>query len=119
MLRLSSYLITVDGEDIYFVTDLGVQYQVYLTQGADYIALSFERMPDIVLVYVCDMMDGRQRQRSLLFDRWFREFGAGCCKLVYTNDVETYCGMIFREGHPYTADLKEAVDLYIRNKEAS
>ena len=76
-------------------------------------------MPDIVLVYVCDMMDGRQRQRSLLFDRWFREFGAGCCKLVYTNDVETYCGMIFREGHPYTADLKEAVDLYIRNKEAS
>lgn len=82
------------------------------------IALSFERLPDIVLVYVCDMMDGRQRQRSLLFDRWFREFGQGYCKLVYTNDVETYCGMIFREGHPYAADMADAVNVYIRDKEA-
>ncbi|MBO0938530.1 hypothetical protein J2I47_18405 [Fibrella sp. HMF5335] len=78
----------------------------------------FQEQPDIVLVYVSDMMDGRQRQRSLLFDRWFREFGEGYTKLDYTDNTYTYCGMIFREGHSYTADLQEAVDLYVQDKEA-
>ena len=39
-------------------------------------------------------------------------------KTVLLSDVETYCGIIFCENHPYAADMVEAVDLYIRSKEA-
>lgn len=80
------------------------------------IALCFERAPDLILVYVCDMMDGRQRQRSLLFDRWFAEFGDGYQKYAYTDDAYTYCGLIYRKGHPYADALTEAVSDYIRAK---
>lgn len=38
------------------------------------ILVEFFRVNASVVLYVCDTSDGRQRKRSLLFQRWFQEY---------------------------------------------
>ena len=84
----------------------------------DYLA---ERGNDCVLIYHCDMKDGRQKARHVLFERWFRK-GNGDGTLIKEGvevevfvDNETrvyYLGYITPKTNPNIESIKQEFDAF-------
>lgn len=45
-------------------------YDPRVSKTLENLALGYFTTPDRVLTYICDMSDGREEQRSRLFERW-------------------------------------------------
>jgi Family of unknown function (DUF6169) len=66
----------------------------------------FEQNPDSVLIYICDSMDMRARERNVLFNRWFRDATTSndTIKLnrkIYDtqNDMVYYFAVVFNQNY--------------------
>ena len=65
----------------------------------------FNQNPDSILIYICDSMDSRARERSVLFNRWFRDTSSGeIVKLnrkIYDtqNDLVYYFAVVFNQNY--------------------
>jgi hypothetical protein len=89
------------------------------------ILVEFFRVNDSVVLYVCDTSDGRQRKRSLLFQRWFNEYRYanqftvlfGC---IQDENIDNYVGIIVERANPrYQAvidDFNETLAMFCANK---
>lgn len=98
-----------------FETDHDVLYKIEFGEDAS------------VVLYVCDTSDGRQRKRSLLFQRWFQEYDHaeqftvlfGC---IRDEDTDNYVGIIVERTNPkYQSvidDFNETLEMFHANKPA-
>ena len=89
------------------------------------ILIEFFRANASVVLYVCDTSDGRQRKRSLLFQRWFQEYDHteqftvlfGC---IRDEDTDNYVGIIVERTNPkYQSvidDFNETLEIFHTNK---
>ena len=89
------------------------------------ILIEFFRANASVVLYVCDTSDGRQRKRSLLFQRWFQEYDHteqftvlfGC---IRDEDTDNYVGIIVERTNPkYQSvidDFNETLEMFHANK---
>jgi len=89
------------------------------------ILIEFFRVNASVVLYVCDTSDGRQRKRSLLFQRWFKEYDHadqftilfGC---IRDENTDNYVGIIVERTNPYYQhvidDFSETLEMFHANK---
>lgn len=85
--------------------------------GNTVVALAFrflKQFPDGVLMFVCDPTDARNRQRKILFSKWFRTHGQAEFEKLDVKVVDEshhyYASLIFRQNHPYAAEIVAAVE---------
>ena len=89
------------------------------------ILVEFFRVNASVVLYVCDTSDGRQRKRSLLFQRWFQEYDRadqftilyGC---IRDENTDNYVGIIVERTNPQYQcvidDFSETLEMFQANK---
>lgn len=89
------------------------------------ILIEFFRVNASVVLYVCDTSDGRQRKRSLLFQRWFQEYEHadlftvlfGC---IRDDSIDNYVGIIVERSNPkyslIVADFNETLEMFHTQK---
>ena len=89
------------------------------------ILIEFFRVNASVVLYVCDTSDGRQRKRSMLFQRWFQEYDHaeqftvlfGC---IRDENTDNYVGIIVERNNPkypsVIADFNETLEMFHAQK---
>jgi len=63
----------------------------------------FQKNPDCIILYVCDSLDNRARERTILFDRWYKKYTSDTFaklnrKIFDTeNDMIYYFAVVFNQ----------------------
>lgn len=89
------------------------------------ILIEFFHVNASVVLYVCDTSDGRQRKRSLLFQRWFQEYDHAdqftvLFGRIRDENTDNYVGIIVERTNPkYQSvidDFNETLAMFHANK---
>lgn len=63
----------------------------------------FQKNPDCIILYVCDSLDNRARERNILFNRWYKKYASDAFvklnrKIFDTeNDMIYYFAVVFNQ----------------------
>ena len=69
----------------------------------------FDANPNGILAVVCSTKDERQRQRKIVFSKWYKSTDAIIkTDLSYQNVHLSY---LYRKGHPFESILKKEIDI--------
>ncbi|MCK8496036.1 DUF6169 family protein [Spirosoma sp. RP8] len=81
------------------------------------LVLIFDSRPDVVLSFTCSTKDGRERHRSILFGKWFSQYGGGYTRIKRSNpQTSFYAYTIFLADHPHSEQIKEEFERVYINK---
>ena len=107
------------------IRQVHAEHDTKVKQTVMAILLEFFRVNASVVLYVCDTSDGRQRKRSLLFQRWFQEYNQnhqftilfGC---IRDEKIDNYVGIVVERNNPqYQSiidDFNETLEMFHANK---
>jgi hypothetical protein len=99
---LLSFSITpIEGE----VTDKDPRIEATV---ADTLRQVFEGDPNTIIAFTCSTEGDQERQRRILFGRWYQNNGDGFTRLTHTDKKSRlYTAAIFREDHPDRNEIEE------------
>ena len=80
-----------------------------IAQTVVYILRQFFKSKENAMIMVCDNLDGKEKKREILFQRWFKRYNDGSIikfdASAETNDYTLYVSIYLRKDNPNTTEL--------------
>jgi len=77
----------------------------------------FDANPHSILAIVCSTKDDRQRQRKIVFSKWYKSIKMDTIVKTDLNYENVHLSYLYRKGHPFESMLKEEIDILTFGKD--